>query len=167
MAPLLGVTIVYELCSSCNHGLDGSLTIDQAFAEALELEKRWERAISRVMENYFQYLGKKGAYDNLGNESISLMQKDIRKELEARFSWSRLGDEYISKAMSYCDPWTLKEFAAVYKGADASRARKKEISNLYQTCGAEGIKSSMTVIQGAFKDAGPAVRKIVSGYRNK
>ena len=24
---MLGVTIVYELCSSCNHGLDGSLTL--------------------------------------------------------------------------------------------------------------------------------------------
>ena len=148
-------------------GVKPESNIDQAFAEALELEKRWERVISRVMENYFEFLGKKGAYENLSNESISSMQKDIRKELEARFSWSRLGDEYISRAMSYCDPWTLKEFAAVYKGADASRTRKKEISELYQTCGAEGIKSSMTVIQAAFKDAGPAVRKIVSSYRNK
>ena len=148
-------------------GVKPESNIDKAFAEALELEKRWERVISRVMENYFEFLGKKGAYENLSNESISSMQKDIRKELEARFSWSRLGDEYISRAMSYCDPWTLKEFAAVYKGADASRTRKKEISELYQTCGAEGIKSSMTVIQAAFKDAGPAVRKIVSSYRKQ
>ena len=140
--------------------------INQEFSEVLELETRWKRVTSITIDRYLQYLDDKGVYDNLSQNSISSMKRELKSEFENSFSWSRVGNKFVAQVLSYCDSETLNDLSASLRSKNLSSKARESIARDYLTCGKEGINNSMSVIQEIIKDTGPSIRKIISKYRN-